>query len=120
MKLEKPQVSRPTRSGPALPEIKPRRIADKLILPIKPNTRSNPPKKHGGTPLAHTNHTPLLRLASAHNPERKAASRLRRTRSSSLLRHSRRKPGRTLGTGPANPGPGLRPHSRPKRGAGER
>ena len=40
MNLEKPQVSRTTRSGPALPEIKRRRIDDKVILPIKPNVRS--------------------------------------------------------------------------------
>jgi hypothetical protein len=37
MNLEKPQVSRTIRSGPALPEIRRRRIDDKVILPIKPN-----------------------------------------------------------------------------------
>ena len=40
MKLEKTHVSRTTRSGPALPEIKRRRIDDKVILPIKPNFSS--------------------------------------------------------------------------------
>ena|SRR5437879_6206632 len=40
MNLEKPQVSRSTRSGPALPEIKRRRIDDKVILRIKPNFSS--------------------------------------------------------------------------------
>ena len=41
MNLEKPQVSRTTRSGPALPEIRRRRIDDKVIWPNKANSSAS-------------------------------------------------------------------------------